>query len=147
MSDYIDTIAERAKLATIGRNILYACARCSGEDNCYQVDEMRVLPYGALVCDECADWVTTDAPRLTQELDLQSAYAAALDEIDRLREENERLREALRPFGEAADHAIESIGKATTLGVLVALAPYYLTWQDFRRARAALRNKEASHDR
>lgn len=52
----------------------------------------------------------------------------------------EALEAALRPFGDAADHAIESIGKTTTLGVLGALAPYFVTWQDFNRARAALRS-------
>lgn len=55
--------------------------------------------------------------------------------------ENQRLREALRPFGDAADHAIKAVGKTTTLGVLGALAPYFVSWQDFIRARAALRNK------
>lgn len=68
------------------------------------------------------------------------------DLVEALEAENQQLREALRPFGDAADHAIESVGKTTTLGVLGALAPYFVIWQDFNRARAALRSTEASHD-
>lgn len=68
------------------------------------------------------------------------------DLVEAIEAENQRLREALFPFADAADHAIKSVGKATTLGVLGAIAPYFVTWRDFSRARTALHSTEASND-
>ena len=85
-----------------------------------------------------------DADLVPFNADRWNADARAIDlvpdlmaEVIALRAEVERLREALQPFGDAADHAIESVCKTTTLGVLGALAPYFVTWRDFNRARAA----------
>ena len=57
----------------------------------------------------------------------------AHDEIARLREENARLREALRPFAMAAHSDIDS-----NLNLLHAICS--LTLDDFRRARAAIQD-------
>lgn len=73
-------------------------------------------------------------------LAVQVECIRAADAIADLQTENQRLREALRPFGDAADYAIEAVSKTTTLGVLGSLAPYFVSWQDFKRARAALRS-------
>ena len=61
-----------------------------------------------------------------------------LDALDTERAENERMREALAPFAGAAESAIGVVGKTTTLGVLGAIAVYFVTWRDFTRARATL---------
>jgi hypothetical protein len=67
----------------------------------------------------------------------------AADDIASLTAENERLREALKPFSRAAGfHAIE-VQADDNLHVLVKVAPGLsgaLTVRDFRRARAALSN-------
>ena len=59
----------------------------------------------------------------------------AAQEILRLREENGRLREALRPFATAAHSNIDS--KLNLIHAVCSLTP-----DDFRRARAAIREGE-----
>lgn len=96
--------------------------------------------------EECAEHKLSEAwSRVDGGADLcigAALASEAANALSDLQADNQRLREALRPFGDAADHAIGCIGKTTTLGVLGALAPYFVTWQDFSRARAALRSTE-----
>lgn len=83
MIDRIDTTVERAKLAALKGSVYYRCDGCSDESNYHEADSMCMLPDGGIACDVCCD---DGGPPLPPVLDLQTAYAVALDEIDRLRE-------------------------------------------------------------
>ena len=63
---------------------------------------------------------------------------AALDEIERLRAENEKLREAMKPFAIALDIARNALGKHADDGHVEAIAFQYVSIGDLRRARRAL---------
>ena len=76
---------------------------------------------------------------------------AVIDRLEQhvvaLEAENAKLREGLRPFAEAATHALEAFGadKSVTLAVLDRVAAYFVAWTHYRLARALLQGQgEAS---
>lgn len=92
-------------------------------------------------------WCDDPAPGVGMDPDDAVEYVRA-DIITDLAEENRRLREALQPFAEVAEHDIgddEADCDAFRPMFRVNRAPY-LTVGDLRRARATLSSGEASHD-
>lgn len=156
MTDRIDTAKEREKLVALEGHTPgpWRSALLDSDLNREAALRRGIIKegeyFGYAVCPEpweglsvalmpaCDADHSKDAELVAAAPDLLASNRRMLDALDAERAENERLREALAPFGGAAESAIGVVGKTTTLGVLGAIAVYFVTWRDFARARAAL---------
>lgn len=73
--------------------------------------------------------------------DFTKAVSDLADEFVRLKEENERMREALKPFGAFCERAEGFVQARSEQGGSPIMPTKYFTLADFRRARAALKGE------